>query len=808
MMKTAEKTKKAAGQRKPVKLAIILFIVVLLVGGLGFAGYQAYEYYNGATVLVRNAEDLKKEIKALATHVQKGNYEAANLSVQKIDNLSAEMRATLADERWKLAQEKAPKYGDDLKTAVKFLDVVDEASDTLFKPGVKYLREKGLPSKATFSKITPELGNTLNEYADLIDELCPAIEKVLNDFNALPVFEYEKLEAKVSKYRTLAKENDPEIRIYLKFLKETSDSFIRPTAKYLVENGSALKLEFSMDKIGPEMASQITVLADGIDTLSPLAEKAMNDFIALPAVKIEKVEAKLSKYRKLAKDNEADITSLMKFARELSSNVMRPAATVMNRSPFSNLKTEKGDIDTKIIRDYLNLVETVKPYINRVTEVLKTNKLLKDHPKQTAKISSKLDTAMELLDEYNTYVPLIDVVLGDGSDKRFLIVAQNSAEMRSSGGLPSALGLVTIEDGIMHIGDFEPVFSYLSKFPKKYASYCNFTNAEKKLILDIWPGYGKKSTGATVNPHFPRAAQLIAKCYKKEQKKDLDGVISMTPAIVGRLIGVTGTLKLSNGVKLDEKYAVKYLQHDIYYQYFNKKALSDKKLYKAADKTTNELFAEAAKKVISSVMSDLNLKNMRKILEVIKKSGEDRVFMMWMANKDSEEVIKKLGLSGSLNYDKDQPEIGVFFNNKDPNKLGIHVDIKVTYGKAKTNKDGSVTYPVTVKLKNAIDNESLKKGAKSAYLTSTRGGDMRPFMLFSAPAGGKITNFKCSRKEVKAKSVTYEDLKFYRCSVFILKAKNTITFTYNVTTAPGVNVKPKIVTTPLLSAYRNAKAPK
>ena len=808
MMKTAEKTKKAAGQRKPVKLAIILFIVVLVVGGLGFAGYQAYEYYNGATALVRNEKKKKKEIKALATHVQKGNYEAANLSVQKIDKLSADMRATLSDDRWQFAQDKAPKYGDDLKTAVKFLDVVDEASNTLFKPGIKYLREKGLPSKATFTKINPELGKTLNEYADLIDELCPAIEKVLNDFNALPVFEYEKLEAKVSKYRTLAKENDPEIRIYLKFLKETSDSFLRPTAKYLVENGSALKFEFSMDKVGPEMASQITVLADGIDTLSPLAEKALKDFIALPAVKVEKAEAKLSKYRKLAKDNEADIESLMKFARDLSSNVMRPAATVMNRSPFSNLKTEKGDIDTKIIRDYLNLIETVKPYINRVSEVLKTNKLLKDHPKQTAKISSKLDNAMELLEEYNTYVPLIDVVLGDGSDRRFLIVAQNSAEMRSSGGLPSALGLVTIEDGIMHIGDFEPVLTVFSLYPKNYAKTVGFSKAEKKLIASVWQNYCNKSTAATLNPHFPRVAQLMAKCYKKEQKKELDGVISMTPAIVGRLIGVTGTLKLSNGVKLDEKYAVKYLQHDIYYQYFNKKAFSDRKLYKAADKATNDLFAEAAKKVISSIMSELNIKNIRKVLDVIKKSGEDRVFMMWVADNESQEIVKKLGLSGSLNYDQNDPQIGVFFNNKDPNKLGIHVDIKVTYGKAKTNKDGSVTYPVTVKLKDAIDNESLKKGVKSAYLTSTRGGDMRPFMLFSAPAGGKITNFKCNRKDVKAKSVTYENIQFYRSSVFILKAKNTITFTYNVTTAPGVNVKPKVVTTPLLTAYRNAKAPK
>ena len=85
-------------------------------------------------------------IERIARHIEEGNYEAANLSVQKIDNLSAEMRATLNEDRWQLAQEKAPKYGDDLKTAIKYLDVVDEASDTLIKPAIKYLREKGLPS--------------------------------------------------------------------------------------------------------------------------------------------------------------------------------------------------------------------------------------------------------------------------------------------------------------------------------------------------------------------------------------------------------------------------------------------------------------------------------------------------------------------------------------------------------------------------------------------------------------------------------------------------------------------------------------
>lgn len=805
MMKNTKQTKNKA--RKPVKLAVLLSIIVLLVSGLAFAGYQAYVYYDEATVLARSAEELKGEIKALVTHVEKGNYEAANLSVQKIDNLSASMRATINEERWKLVQDKAPKYGDDLKTAAAFLDVVDEASDTLLKPGVQFLREKGLPSKSTFTKINPELGKTLNDYADLIDKLCPAAEKVLSDFNALPQFQLEKLENKVSKYRVLAKDNSPEIISYLQFAKKTSDTFIRPTADFLVKNGSALKLELKMDKVGPDMAGQLTVIADGIDQLLPVAEKTLKEVNMLPEFKVEKVEKELSKYRNLAKENEADIISLIKFAQELSSGVIRPAAAVMNRSPLSGLKTKDGDIDTKIIRDYLSLVETVKPYIGRVEDLFKTNKLLKDHPKQTAKITSKLDEAKELLEDYNTYVPLINVVLGDGSDRTYLIVAQNSAEMRGGGGLPSALGLVTIKDGIMHIGDFQPVFDLMPKYPKNFKSYQKFTKDEKSLFIANWKNYTEKSTACTINPHFPRMAQIIATTYHKEQKKKLDGVISMTPAIVGRLISITGPLTLSNGVKLDSKYSVKYLQHDIYYQYFTKKALASSKLYKAADKKTNDLFAEAAKKVISGVMSDINVKSIKKVLEVVKKSSEDRVFMMWMADSEAETVVKNLGMSGSLNYDQQNPELGIFFSNKDANKLGIHVDIKVTMGKEKVNKDGSVTYPVTVRLKNAIDNKSLKDGMGSAYLTSMHGGDMLPFITFFAPAGGKITSFKNNSK-LQNKSTTYQDLKVYYCPVFTLKAKKSVTFTFNVTTAPGVNVKPRVVTTPLLSEYRNAKAPK
>ena len=64
----------------------------------------------------------------------------------------------------------------------------------------------------------------------------------------------------------------------------------------------------------------------------------------------------------------------------------------------------------------------------------------------------------------------------------------------------------------------------------------------------------------------------------------------MTPHILSRLIAITEPITLSNGKVLDENYSIKYLQRDIYFQYF-KKAKSGKKIA-AANSMTDQLFAK------------------------------------------------------------------------------------------------------------------------------------------------------------------------------------------------------------------------
>lgn len=798
------KVKPAHRGKKKKALPVLIAVAVVVFIGIIIAGVFGDQYYADAMAMKdrmqNRAEQLKIYLGYFANDVKNGDYDAADGTIAKIDNITGEMRGELSDPKWQVATF-VPGVGGDLKNADKLLGIVEEASNTILKPTVKYLRNNGfiegkknINTKLILSK---NFSVKLTELADYIDTVCPAAEKVLTDFNSIPEFKMDQIESKISKYRKIAKDNDAEIRAYLKFIKEVSDTLIKPVAQDL--NGKDLSLGEGhlSDKLNPEFASKLDYYADMIDKYYPVVDKLLLEISALPEFKVVDIEVKIGKIRRLAQNK--DVRSLMNLAKE-APVFIRPATEVLKKTPFTALKTDKG-LDTKVLRAYLDLATKVEPYINMVNVSLRELELLKKYPKVVERVTAKLDKVMSLLNEFDTYKPLVDAILGDGSDKVYLIAAMNSAEIRACGGFPGSIGTVTIKDGILEFGDFESVYNAITCYD---GDLIKSTYEENLLFAKKW--FGSSQTRATTNPHFPRAAQILADGYKKKHKVKADGVIAMTPHILSRLIAITEPITLSNGKVLDENYSIKYLQRDIYFQYF-KKAKSGKKIA-AANSMTDQLFAEAADKTLKNVMSRMDTESIRKLFEVVKASGEDRVFMIWLADKNAQKVVKKLGFSGSLNTDKKHPEVGVFYSIRDANKLGFYVDLTAKIGEGKKNADGTMTYPVTVKLKNSIDKKSMKQGKGNDYLTSKHGGtSMRSRIYFFAPAGGGINSYTCSMAGLNTNVAYYQKLKVYYSPTFDVKPGVTVTFTYNIVTAKGVTEAPKLVITPTLSDYRDAEEP-
>ena len=132
--------------------------------------------------------------------------------------------------------------------------------------------------------------------------------------------------------------------------------------------------------------------------------------------------------------------------------------------------------------------------------------------------SDKITSLMSMYTDYEDYIPLMKAFIGDGSDKVYLLAAQNTAEIRAAGGFPGSIGTIRVEDGVMSIGDFNPVNDVLATYPPDEA---NVTRKELKIFNDTLI----YSRDASFNPDFERAAQIWALAYEAKHGESVDGVL-------------------------------------------------------------------------------------------------------------------------------------------------------------------------------------------------------------------------------------------------------------------------------------------
>ena len=570
---------------------------------------------------------------------------------------------------------------------------------------------------------------------------------------------------------------------------EATVTILKPASTYIRVIGNPAIDSLEMDDMGPEMAERLYALCNLIDAVSPALKKVMKDIDELPEFNFAIVENEVSSYRELPRQAEFFIPII----ETASTEIIRPTADTMNRASFADLKTEDG-MDTNIIRAYLDLEDRIEPHVMDLCDQILTSPLINENPDKYVELSNTLINLMKTLYEVKTYKPLIRLIIGDGEDRTFLVVAQNCAEMRAGGGFPGSVGKAKVTDGEFTFGDFSGVLNYL---PEEQPSTITITDEENTLFLPDW--YGCNPIKATVNPDFPRAAEIITAAYEEYNNETIDGVISLTPHIIQRLLTITGPVTLSNGVTLDDTNAVSYLQRQIYFDYFKSNDYTNN--YVEANDITDALFAECADLVFHELMNNINKDSIIQLMTIITESSKDRVMMIWMKDPESQAEITKLGFSGAVYSEPEKPVIGVFYNVNLSCRLGPYVDYHVTMGEGVENPDGSMSYHVTVDLSNTIDEETIAYGYNNIYITSMENGaDMISLLYLFAPAGGYISDIE-NDADVEINIEEYNGLQLGFAPYFILYPQETITFTYTVTTAPGVTVRPEIITQPLIHDY-------
>ena len=478
------------------------------------------------------------------------------------------------------------------------------------------------------------------------------------------------------------------------------------------------------------------------------------------------------------------VKELLDILEDADEVLIGPYIDLMRTHPLSNLKTPDGIVlDT--VRSYMDFGEQVLPDAERIMQRLHSLDLdLIDRDGKIASYTEKIDRLLQQAVEMKEYLPPIRAIFGDGSDRLFVFAAQNTSEMRASGGFPGSVGTIRIRDGIMSLSEFTSVYKV---FAGSTPASANISAVEERLFS----GRLHLPWDADFSPDFERVASIWAMAYEQKNGVELDGVISATPVVIQKLLSFLGSIELSDGTVLNGDNATKVLGHDLYFKY-----LGASQSYNAND-LVDDLFAECAEKTFRLMMSGLSISNFPDYCRFFIDGIEDRSIMVWLKDEASQQLIREAGWSAGLNRDEQKPEIGIFFNSTAASKMTWFLNIEPTLSEAVVNEDGSQSYDLTVTLSNVMTEEELRQAG--SYILGGSGGIIGTVFVF-APAGGTVSNFEINTTRGMAED-SYMDLELGYQSVNV-RMGDPIVIRCRVTTAPGVDTPIRIVMPPLMQDYR------
>ena len=481
---------------------------------------------------------------------------------------------------------------------------------------------------------------------------------------------------------------------------------------------------------------------------------------------------------------------LLDLVQTANTTLIDPLIEQLMDYPLTTLKTADG-FHVDVVTSYLDFLESIFPVLKdfserlnssdlRILKIIDTNGKVEDYSTRLTQVTNDYESCSD-------YVPILRTVLGGGGDRLYVFAAQNTAEIRASGGFPGSVGAIRIQNGILSIVEFQSVYNVFSNYVPYEAE---ITSTETYLFQ----GRMDLPWDSDFSPDFERAAYIWALAYQNRNGEHVDGVISATPVVIQRLLTFLGEITLSDGTVLNGENAMRVIEHDLYFEYLS---LHSETPYWTGRELTDQLFAETARETLNLLLSSMSLDNFRNLMTFARESFADRTLMLWLADPDEQEMVRQIGWAGTLNQDETEPAVGVFFNSTSASKMGWYLDIDISIGEGIENEDGSMTYPVSVSYSNVLTSE--ERDIAGGYILGGGHGGLAGGMYIFAPAGGTISNYQTSNGNLNTAS--YQGLALiYQYDT--IGMESSVVIECEVTTAPEASCPLEIIQTPTAQGFR------
>jgi hypothetical protein len=450
--------------------------------------------------------------------------------------------------------------------------------------------------------------------------------------------------------------------------------------------------------------------------------------------------------------NFAAATTITVTADDVVQLAAKPLMGAFESLDWKSLTPKEGAVGLEAITSaspsVVSAANTVQLSYDRLTGI--------DQSKLVPQIAEPLTAAQQQLGDLrgtlnvaSSTVQLLPAMLGGDDARNYLLLIQNSAEVRATGGIPGALAVLHTEKGKIQLTSQDSASAmgaFVPALEVDAAQEAIYTNRLGSYMQNV-----------NMTPDFPTAANTARAMWQQRHSGDvIDGVITLDPSALAMVLEATGPIDVGSAIpegvdigtlptKLTSGNLVQALLSDVYAN-IEVPALQD------------AYFAEVAKTIFAEVSSGKT--SGEKLLAALSQGVEENRIKIWSARVDEQSLLASQRIGGAISGPSVAPAaFGVYFNDGTGAKMDYYVKRTVQLIQH-CSSGGYGQYTARITLTNTAPADaatSLPKYVTGNGVFGVEPGHVATNVIAYGPAQARTQAARMDGNPMPAGSFTHED---------------------------------------------------
>lgn len=337
-----------------------------------------------------------------------------------------------------------------------------------------------------------------------------------------------------------------------------------------------------------------------------------------------------------------------------------------------------------------------------------------------AQLAEQLDRIVPATVDAAAAARVMPSMLGERGPRRYVVVFENTAEARGTGGLPGAFAILIADRGRL-------AFEYFGNDTEM---------ADVVAAVDLGDEYAASHghnaptstwVNSNLSPHFPYAARIWTAAWREHRGQKLDGAFALDPSALSGLLTASGPARLHDGTAVTAANVVDLTERSSYAAYPD---VRERKAF----------FLDVARAVAGRLLGAVDDPGRRPaLLAALSRQLREGRVKVWSAHPSEQRELRRRPFGGAL-PDTSDPFAGLVVNNAAGTKLDYYLDRRLEWAPGRCVAAGREV-SVTVDLTNRAPASGLP-----TYVTQrldarpyrTRPGDNRLLVSYYASKGARL----------------------------------------------------------------------